>query len=213
MKTKRLLLAVAITALVVAVILISLEAYYVAIALITGALIIGHRELWSLIRRKRLPPIDERVRENTSKAIRNGFIFFALASAFLMLPFSVRLIETPDTVHVLGGLFLSGGMVYLVSYLFYDRAEPGLGEKGLKMLKIFLMVAGISLGAFIISVFLHNAIYGLFIVWFGEDFWDRIGVGDEPVFFFIALLSIVALAVGIIGSLVMFIKGLFSKPL
>jgi len=213
MKTKRLLLAVAITALVVAVILISLEAYYVAIALITGALIIGHRELWSLIRRKRLPPIDERVRENTSKAIRNGFIFFALATAFLMLPFSVRLIETPDTVHVLGGLFLSGGMVYLVSYLFYDRAEPGLGEKGLKMLKIFLMVAGISLGAFIISVFLHNAIYGLFIVWFGEDFWDRIGVGDEPVFFFIALLSIVALAVGIIGSLVMFIKGLFSKPL
>ena len=213
MKTKKLLLAVAITALVVAVILISLEAYYVAIALITGALIIGHRELWSLIRRKRLPPIDERVRENTSKAIRNGFIFFALASAFLMLPFSVRLIETPDTVHVLGGLFLSGGMVYLVSYLFYDRAEPGLGEKGLKMLKIFLMVAGISLGAFIISVFLHNAIYGLFIVWFGEDFWDRIGVGDEPVFFFIALLSIVALAVGIIGSLVMFIKGLFSKPL
>ncbi len=213
MKTKRALLAVAITALVVAVILISLEAYYVAIALITGALIIGHRELWSLIRRKRLPPIDERVRENTSKAIRNGFIFFALASAFLMLPFSVRLIETPDTVHVLGGLFLSGGMVYLVSYLFYDRAEPGLGEKGLKMLKIFLMVAGISLGAFIISVFLHNAIYGLFIVWFGEDFWDRIGVGDEPVFFFIALLSIVALAVGIIGSLVMFIKGLFSKPL
>jgi len=211
MKTKRLLLAVAITALVVAVILISLEAYYVAIALITGALIIGHRELWSLIRRKRLPPIDERVRENTSKAIRNGFIFFALATAFLMLPFSVRLIETPDTVHVLGGLFLSGGMVYLVSYLFYDRAEPGLGEKGLKMLKIFLMVAGISLGAFIISVFLHNAIYGLFIVWFGEDFWDRIGVGDEPVFFFIALLSIVALAVGIIGSLVLFIKGLFSR--
>ena len=213
MKTKKLLLAVAITALVVAVILISLEAYYVAIALITGALIIGHRELWSLIRRKRLPPIDERVRENISKAIRNGFIFFALATAFLMLPFSVRLIETPDTVHVLGGLFLSGGMVYLVSYLFYDRAEPGLGEKGLKMLKIFLMVAGISLGAFIISVFLHNAIYGLFIVWFGEDFWDRIGVGDEPVFFFIALLSIVALAVGIIGSLVMFIKGLFSKPM
>jgi len=160
-----------------------------------------------------MPPIDERVRENTSKSVRNGFIFFAIATAFLMLPFSVRLIETPDTVHVLGGLFLSGGAVYLLSYLFYDRIEPGLGEKGLKMLKIFLLVAGISFGTFIISVFLHNAIYGLFIVWFGEDFWDRIGVGDEPVFFFISLLAIVALAVGIIGSLVIFIKGLFSKSL
>jgi len=213
MKTKRLLLAVAITALIVAVILISLEAYYVAIALVVGILLIGHRELWSLIRTKKMPPIDERVRENTSKSVRNGFIFFAIATAFLMLPFSVRLIETPDTVHVLGGLFLSGGTVYLLSYLFYDRIEPRLGEKGLKMLKRFLLGAGISFGAFIISVFLHNAIYGLFIVWFGEDFWDRIGVGDEPVFFFISLLAIMVFAVGIIGSLVMFIKGLFSKSL
>jgi len=211
MKTKRLFLAVSITALIVAIILISLKAYYVTIALIAGTVIMGHRELWSLIRRRKLPPVDERVRENVSKSVRNGFIFFAIALAFLMLPFSVRIIETPDTVHVLGGLFVSGGMVYLLSYLFYDRVALGLGERGLRMLRIFLLVAGISLGAFIISVVLHNAIYGLFIVWFGEGFWDRIGVGDEPVFFFIALLSVVTLAVGLIGSLVIFIKGLFSK--
>jgi len=213
MKTKRLFLAISITALIVTILLISLEAYYVAIALVAGTLIIGHRELWSLIRRRKLPPIDERVRENVSKSVRNGFIFFAIASAFLMLPFSVRIIEGPDTVHVLGGLFLSGGMVYLLSYLFYDRVEPRLGERGLRMLKMFLLVAGISFAAGIISVFLHNAIYGLFIHFFGADFWDRIGVGDEPVFFFLSLLSIVAFAVGIIGSLVMFIKGLFSKAL
>jgi len=174
---------------------------------------VRHRELWSLIRKKKLPPIDERVRENTGKAIRNGFIFFAIASAFLMLPFSVKIIETPDVVHVLGGLFLSGGTVYLLSYLFYDRVEPGLSERSLRVLKMFLLVAGISFAAGIISVFLHNAIYGLFIHFFGADFWDRIGVGDEPVFFFLSLLSVVAFAVGIVGSLVMFIKGLFSKPL
>ena len=81
------------------------------------------------------------------------------------------------------------------------------------MLKTALLVAGISLGVFIISVFLHNAIYGLFIHFFGEDFWNRIGVADEPVFFFMALLSVLAFAVGIIGSLVIFIKGLFSKAL
>jgi len=213
MKTKRVLLAVSITALIVTIILISLRAYYVTIALIVGTLLIGHRELWSLIRRRKLPPIDERVRENTSKAIRNGFVFLVIALAFLLLPFSVILIETPNIVHVLGGLFLSGGVVYLLSYLFYDQAEPKLDERGLKMLKTFLLVAGISLGAFIISVFLHNAIYGLFIQFFGADFWDRIGVKDEPVFFIVALLSVVAFAVGIIGSLVIFIKGLFSRAL
>ena len=213
MKTKKVLLAISITALILAVIFISLEAYYVAIALVVGTLIIGYRELWSLIRRKRMPPVDERIRENLSKSVRNGFIFFAVASAFLMLPFSTILIEEPDTVHVLGGLFLAGGAAYLLSYLFYDRAEPRLGEKGLRMLRMFLLITSISLGTFIISVFLHNAIYGLFIHFFGADFWGRIGVGDEPVFFFLSLLSVVAFAVGIIGSLVMFIKGLFSKPL
>jgi len=213
MRTKRIFLGVFIAALILTVVLISIRAYYVAIALVVGTLLIGHREFWSLIRRKKLPPIDERVRENTSKSIRNGFIFFALALAFLMLPFSTILISEPVTVHVLGGLLLSGGAVYLLSYLFYDRAGPRLNEKWLKMLRIFLVVAGISAGTFIISVFLHNAIYGLFIQWFGADFWDRVGMPDEPVFFFIALLSVVAFAVGIIGSLVIFIKGLFSKSL
>jgi len=210
-KTKRTLTAVSITTLIVTIILISLKTYYVAIALIVGTLLLGHREFWSLIRRRKLPPIDERVRENTSKSIRNGFIFLIIALAFLMLPFSVRLIETPNTVHVLGGLFVSGGAVHLCSYLFYDRVKPKLDEGRLRMLRIFLLVAGISLAAFIISVFLHNAIYGLFIHWFGEGFWERIGIGDEPVFFIIALLSVLSFVVGLIGSLVMFIKGLFGK--
>jgi len=199
MKTKRAFLAVSITAMIVTILLISLRAYYVAVALIVGTLIIGHREFWSLIRRRKLPPIDERVRENTGKSIRNGFIFFVLATAFLMLPFSVRLVEGPDTVHVLGGLFISAGAVYLLSYLFYDRVEPTLDERGLKKLKKFLLVAAISLGAFIISVFLHNALSGLFGV-------------EEPVFFIIAVfICPLGFAVGIIGSLVIFIKGLFSK--
>jgi len=201
MKTKRVLLAVSITALIVTIILISLRAYYVTVALIVGILLIGHRELWSLIRRRELPPIDERVRENTSKAVRNGFIFFTIASAFLMLFFSVNLSVSPDIIHVLGGLFLSAGMVYLLSYLFYDQAEPKLDERGLNMLKTFLLVAGTSLGAFIISVLLHNAISGLFEI-------------KEPVFFCIAVfICPLAFAVGIIGSLVMFIKGLLSSPL
>ena len=199
MKTKRAILAVSITTLIVTIILIWLRAYYVVLALAVGTLLIGHREFWSLIRKRRLPPIDERVRENTSKSIRNGFIFLIIALAFLMLPFSTVLIENPDIAHVLGGLFISAGAVNLLSYLFYDRVEPELDERGLKMLKIFLMVAGISLCAFVISVFLHNALSAILNV-------------EEPVFFVIAtIISPLAFAVGLIGSLVIFIKGLFSK--
>jgi len=201
MKTKRAILAVSIAALIVTIILIWERAYYVAIAFVVGTLLMGHREFWSLIRRRKLPVIDERVRENVSKSIRNGFIFLAIALAFLMLFFSINLTADPDMVHVLGGLFLSVGVVYLLSYLFYDRAEPKLDERWLKMLKKFLLIAGISLGAFIISVFLHNALSGLFGV-------------EEPVFFVIAvIISPLALAVGLIGSLVIFLKGLFGKAL
>ena len=199
MKTKRVLLGVSIAALILTAVLISLRAYYVLIALIVGTLIIGHREFWSVIRRKKLPPIDERVRENVGKSVRNGFIFFAVATAYIMLAFSINRSMEPDMVHVMGGLLLSGGTAYLLSYLFYDRAEPKLDERGLRMLKTFLMVAGISLGAFIISVLLHNAISGLFGI-------------EEPVFFIIAVfLCPLALAVGVVGGLVMFLKGLFSK--
>jgi len=215
MKTRRVFLAVVIIALILTVILISLEAYYVAVALVVGALLMGHREIWSLLRRRKMPPIDERVRENTNKSIRNGFIFFAVACALLMVPFSIaNLFEGPSIVQVIAGLFLSVGVVYLLSYFYYERAEPRLGERDLKLLRIFLLVAGISLAVSIISIFLHNAIYGVFIHFFGVDFWDSIGVKDEPVFFFIALFAaLVALPVGIIGSLVIFIKGLFSRSL
>ncbi len=199
MKKKKALIALAVTTLIVIILLISLRAYYAVIALLVGTLLMRHREIWSLIKKRKLPPIDERVRENTGKSIRNGFIFLVSALVFLMLPFSVRIIEAPNTVHVLGGLVLSSGAVYLFSYLFYDRVKPGLEAGRLKMLRIFLLVAGISVTVFIISVFLHNLISGLFAI-------------EEPVFFIIAVfVSPLAVAVGLIGSLVMFIKGLFSR--
>ncbi len=74
-------------------------------------------------------------------------------------------------------------------------------------LKKSLLIMGISAGAFVVSVFLHNAIYGLFIHWFGVDFWGRIGVGDEPVFFIIAtIVCPLGFLVGAVGSIVLAIK-------
>ena len=152
-----------------------------------------------MLKTRKLPPFDERIRENIGKSVRNGFIFLVLALAFLMLPFSTTLVTKPETAHVLGGLLLSGGATYLLSIIFYDRVEPKLGERGLQMLKIFLLTAGISIAVFILSVFLHNALSGLFGI-------------EEPVFFIISVfLAPLGFAVGIIGSLVIFIQGLLAK--
>ena len=58
-----------------------------------------------------------------------------------------------------------------------------------------------------ISVILHNIIYGIFIFLFGADIWERIGIGDEPVFFLIALVVCpIGFLVGITGSMAIFIK-------
>ena len=199
MKTKKVFWSILIVAVVVTVVLIAVDAYYVAVALVLGAAIMGHRELWSLVTRRKLPPVDERVRENTGRAVRNGFIFLAVATAVLMLPFTVILTEGPGTVQVLAGLFVSAGLVYLLSYLFYDLAEPKMAARRLKLLRTFLLLIGISVGAFIISIFLHNALSALFGV-------------EEPVFFTIAVfLSPLALAVGLVGSLVLFIMGLAER--
>lgn len=192
-------LGIFITTLVVTILLISIRAYYVAIALVVGMLLIGYRELWSLLRMRKLPPFDERVRENIAKSVRNGFIFLIFALAYLMLPFSTILVTEPGTAHVLGGLLLSGGAIYLLSYIFYDRVESRLGERGLKMLKVFLITAGISVAVFILSVFLHNALGSLFGL-------------EEPVFFFISVfIAPLGFAVGLVGSLVIFIQGLLAK--
>ncbi len=200
MKAKKILCVVFITALVIALVMIALEQYYVAVALVVGTVIMRHRELWSLIKERTLPPVDERARENTSRAIRNGFVFFAVVTAFLLLPFSVRLTEEPVTVHVLSVLFLSVGLVYMLSYLFYDRVEPRMMENYLRKFRLFLMIAGLLLGIGIISIFLHNAISGLFGF-------------EEPVFFIIGVIvAPLGLVAGIVGSLVFFIMGLAGRP-
>lgn len=196
---KKLLWTVLIITLVVTILLIAVEQYYVAVALFLGIIIMWHREIWSLLTRKQMPPADERVRENTSKAIRNGFIYFAVVTAVLMMPFGEIVTDKLDTPHVLGALFLSSGLVYMLSYLFYDRAGPEISEKRLKLLKTFLILAALSLPVFIIGVFMHNALSALFDV-------------EEPVFFVIAvIIAPLVLAIGLIGSLVLVVMGLVNR--
>ncbi len=78
--------------------------------------------------------------------------------------------------------------------LFHDRIEPKSAEKRLKMLKAFLLVAGISLAVAIVGVILHNALYALSEI-------------EEHVWFLIAIVALYVFAAANIGRLIIFLKG------
>ena len=131
-------------------------------------------------------------------------IFWALVGTFVVIA-SVFSIPTFREL-LMGFLFIiiSGTVFFLlgVALIFLTIKEKVEG-----MLKKFLILTGASSAGFFVSISLHNTIYGLFIHWFGADFWDRIGLGDEPVFFIIAvLLCPIAFLVGAVGSIVLAIK-------
>ena len=82
-----------------------------------------------------------------------------------------------------------------------------LKEKVRRPLKRFLLITGASAAGIPISAVLHNVIYGLFIHIFGANFWDRVGLSDEPVFFFLAIfICPLAFLVGAIGSIVLRVR-------
>ena len=74
-------------------------------------------------------------------------------------------------------------------------------------LKRYLILTGASATGIPVCAILHNLIYGLFIYCFGNNFWDKIGLKDEPVFFFLAIIVFpILFLIAITGSVVMFVK-------
>ena len=105
-----------------------------------------------------------------------------------------------------------GSLLFLLPFIVFFLSGIALVFLTLKgkvrgMLKKFLILTGASSAGFFVSVLLHNLIYGLFIYWFGPDFWQRIGLGDEPFFFIVAIFVCpIGFLVGVIGSIILFIK-------
>ena len=134
-------------------------------------------------------------------------IFWALVGIFVVIAsvfFIAAFIPAFRGSIFLWFIIISGAVFFLlgVALIFLTVKEKVGGT-----LKKFLLLTGASAAGFFVSVFLHNAIYGLFIHFFGADFWDRIGLGDEPVFSIIAVfLCPIAFLVGAIGSIVLAIK-------
>lgn len=131
-------------------------------------------------------------------------LFWALVANFL---FIVSLFFIP----AINKLF-KGSIIFLVPFVIFFLLGLTLLVLVIRIkpkttLAKFLLLTGISSTGVFVGIFLHNMIYGLFIYLFGQNFWDRIGTGDEPVFFLIALiLCPLGFLVGVVGSMIVLAK-------
>ena len=131
-------------------------------------------------------------------------IFWALIGVFIVV---VCLFFVPAFRDLLRGSELFLVPIAIFFLLGAALIFLTLKEKVGGILQKFLLLTGASAVGFLVSILLHNAIYGLFIYFFGANFWDRISLGDEPVFFIIAIIICpIGFLVGAAGSIVLAIK-------
>ena len=135
-------------------------------------------------------------------------IFWALTGVFVVIA-SVFSIPAFRGSIFFWFLIISGAIFTLLgaALIFFTVKEKVGG-----ILKKFLILTGASAAGFFVSILLHNAIYGLFIHFFGAEFWNG---GDEPVFFIMAIFVCpVGFLVGAVGSIVLAIRrGRMAKKL
>jgi hypothetical protein len=147
--------------------------------------------------------IMESLKKSTMVIFWLLFLVFLVVLAEFFIPAFRNLFRGSELFLIPLATFSLLGLVLLIL---------ALKEKVEGKLKKFLLLTGASATGFFISILLHNAIYGLFIYFFGSDFWDRIGLGDEPFFFFIAIIACpIGFLVGLIGNLVLFIKKILLR--
>ena len=143
--------------------------------------------------------------KDISLQIRN-VIFYVLVPIFAILGIAIgRIIKLHFLLIVV--LAITFGVLGLVLVVLTARLRES------RIQKIFFILAGASAVGIPICAILHNLVYGLFIPWFGENFWERhVSGGDEPVFFILALLVCPALfLIGTVGSVVLLIMGRIEK--
>ena len=128
-------------------------------------------------------------------------IFWALIGVFvvsgivILVPAIRELVVGLVFIVTAGAIFALLG-VALIVFTLREKVEG--------LLKKFLFLTGASSAGLLVSVLLHNAIYGLFIYFFGEDFWNG---GDEPFFFIMAVIVCpIGFLVGAVGSIVLHYK-------
>ena len=135
----------------------------------------------------------------------------SLILTFLALVISFLLILSVLFIPAIRELF-RGSLLFLLPFIVFSLLGVVLiiltvRGKVEGLLKKFLVLTGASSAGIFISILLHNLIYGLFIHWLGSNFWERVGIGDEPFFFFLAIIVCpIGFLVGVVGSIVLFLK-------
>jgi len=144
-------------------------------------------------------------------------VFWALIGAFILLFISLNVMNSPIRT-LLNDLYPDEIVAVAVStfFQFSGLLFFALGLTLLiltarakldKIFKSFLLLTGSSAVGVFVSILLHGVIYGLFILLFGEGFWERIGIPDEPFFFMMAIFVCpLAYLVGTVGSIVLIIR-------
>lgn len=128
-------------------------------------------------------------------------LFFLLVVAFFG---AIAVITAPPLQRamrysfiVLGAALLFGGLALAITS--YRDKSAGRARK-------FLLLMGVSSAGIVVFSILHNLVYALFVVLFGENFWGA--SGDEPAFF---ILSIIACPLGFIAGLIGIVTVHFKK--
>jgi len=144
-------------------------------------------------------------------------VFWALLGVFILVFISFNVMNAPirtllndlypdDIVAVVVSTFfqLSGLLFFALGLtLLILTARAKLD----RLFKGFLLLTSSSAVGVFVSILLHGVVYGLFILIFGEDFWERIGIPDEPAFFIMALIICpIAYLVGTVGSVVLILR-------
>ena len=128
-------------------------------------------------------------------------LFWALIAVFVFV-ICLFLIEPLNDLFGGSGLFLAPFAVCFllaVALLVFTLREKVAG-----LLKSFFLLTAASAAGVFVFILLHNAVYGLFIHFFGEGFWNG---GDEPVFFIMALIVCpLGFLTGAVGSIVLRIR-------
>jgi hypothetical protein len=136
-------------------------------------------------------------------------IFWAMVGVFVIIVsmvFSLNLLDggLPFGYIVFPAFAIFVGLGVTLLVLTVKRKVGG-------MLKKFLLLTGASAVGMPVFSVLHNLVYALLILWFGEDFWGS--GGDEPVFFILAIIVCpIGFLVGAVGTIVLTIKNKRAAP-
>jgi hypothetical protein len=146
-------------------------------------------------------------------------LFWSLLGSFILVFISINVMNPPIRT-ILNDLYPYEIVAFAVSTFFQFsgllffvlgltlliltvRARARLDRP----LKRFLLVTSSSAMGVFVSLLLHGVVFGLLILLFGEDFWSRTGLEDEPFLFIMGLFVCpVAYLVGTIGSIALMFR-------